>query len=135
MEGFAFLLAVSATLLSDSCPTLYSASSPQTHRHRIRTQFTAHEPLHHTCEPTSGGRGSAYRLPRSDTQAHSWKTFSFFGWHSAISIGGRGGREKIFGYILKAFALVVLCSAALPPVATRFLHGHGLLSAKKDIVI
>lgn len=112
--GGAFLLAVSATLLSDSCPTLYSASSPQTHRHRIAHNLQRTSRFITHASPQAGGGAHIHSHTVTHTQAHSWKTFSFFGWHSAISIGG-GGREDIQIH----FESVRSCCFVLCGVATR----------------
>lgn len=96
VEGFAFPLAVSAALLSDSCPTLYSASSPQTHRHRIAHNLQRTSRFITHASPQAGGAHiNSHTVTHTHThmRAHSWKTFSFFGWHSAISIEGRAGRR------------------------------------------
>lgn len=88
--GIAFLLAIPTTLLSDSGPVLYSASSPiptptQTHK-RTLAQVTPYRPLHQRCEPTR----REHRSPPTElhTRKQSQSSFNetspgrvFFGQH------------------------------------------------------
>lgn len=77
-----FLLSVPTALLFDSCPILYSASSPHAHprgKKNAHNSRNLHFTLHHACERTS--KGSTYRLPHS--YEHGQKTivcffFTFF---------------------------------------------------------
>lgn len=75
-----FLLSVPTALLFDSCPILYSASSPHAHprgKKNAHNSRNLHFTLHHACERTS--KGSTYRLPHS--YEHGQKTIVCFFLH------------------------------------------------------
>lgn len=72
-----FLLSVPTALLFDSCPILYSASSPHAHprgKKNAHNSRNLHFTLHHACERTS--KGSTYRLPHC--YEHGQKTIVCF---------------------------------------------------------
>lgn len=72
----AFLLAVPTTLLFDSCPILYSASSPHTRPHRNTRICTV--PTVYRITHASRWVGSTYLHPHSYTHTHGQKNNCFF---------------------------------------------------------